>query len=124
MCDLVPFDLPTILDTSLDEKSLSPTEHRPIRKSEAEKVSFGLAYTGLRPSCPEKKSSKILIGMKTTKEPIAQANRKKVRAKADENARRHLVRSHLNELYMKILMNMRVQERNKRHLIKSHKPKH
>eukprot|EP00826_Nyctotherus_ovalis_P043631 TRINITY_DN4616_c0_g2_i1.p1 TRINITY_DN4616_c0_g2~~TRINITY_DN4616_c0_g2_i1.p1 ORF type:complete len:157 (+),score=23.35 TRINITY_DN4616_c0_g2_i1:584-1054(+) len=131
VCDLMPFDLPTILDTSLDEESLSPTENRypanPVRnarKSEAERMSLGLAFAGLRPSCPEKKTGKILIGMKPTRESVLQANKKKAKAKTDENARKHQARSYLNELYAKVLMSMRAQERNKRHVAKSYRPKH
>jgi len=142
ICNLLSFDLPTILDTSLDEESLSPRKDakgtaitsiasrfetgrmsigasrdlKTIRQNYLDKrknkLSVDLRYNNVK----LKKPRRSLINVKTTKE--------KAKPKNDENARRHLVRSHLNQLYTKLIKLVKVKEKDKRYISATVKAKH
>ena len=101
---LMSLDLPTIMDTSLDEESTSPAERSQL-KTNIGKSTFGSAIRTSYLNIKEKKS-------------IIKLNKTKEKGKIDENARKHLVRRHLNEICSKILMKMKLQENDKKHIFK------
>ena len=131
--NFLPFDLPPILDTSLDEESLSPVEDcktcraKPVnisKISETGNISFGSSFSKSRQSLVNGRINKTSLGIRINKKSIIRFNKKKLKIKDDENARKHLVRSHLTEMYSKILTKVKSQQRDKRYISKILKAKH
>jgi len=123
-----------ILDTSLDEESLSPTEHAKgaaaksaISKLKAGRMSIGISreYKTIRQTYLDKRKNKLSVDLrrqdikmsKPRKSLIKLRTQEKPKINIDENARRHLVRNHLNQLYTKIIMIVKTKEKAKRHSI-------
>eukprot|EP00826_Nyctotherus_ovalis_P047773 TRINITY_DN5541_c0_g1_i5.p1 TRINITY_DN5541_c0_g1~~TRINITY_DN5541_c0_g1_i5.p1 ORF type:complete len:176 (+),score=32.26 TRINITY_DN5541_c0_g1_i5:73-600(+) len=141
ICNLLSFDLPTILDTSLDEESLSPTEDAKetavtstASKLGAGRMSIGISreYKTVRQTYLDKRKNKLSVDLrrhdmrlnKPRRSLVKMGAREKLKVGGDENARRHLVRSHLNELYAKIVTLVRAKEKAKRHSVVILKTKH
>eukprot|EP00826_Nyctotherus_ovalis_P028673 TRINITY_DN22618_c0_g1_i5.p1 TRINITY_DN22618_c0_g1~~TRINITY_DN22618_c0_g1_i5.p1 ORF type:complete len:212 (+),score=52.27 TRINITY_DN22618_c0_g1_i5:465-1100(+) len=141
ICNLLSFDLPTILDAPLDEDSPTPTKNEKETamtsagsKFESGRMSIGVPrdYKTLRQKYLDKKNKLSVdlscnnMNMKKPRRSLIRFNeaKKKPKLDADENARRHLVRSHLNKLYTKIMMVVRTKEKERRHSIIVLKTKH
>jgi len=136
LCHLLSFNLPTILDTSLDEESVSPVEDNKVNDlTEAIKkvkknrmlIDISHEFRTTRQNYADKRKNKLSVDLRAY-ETTARINKpkhsySKSQAKIDnnskvineENERRHIVRSYLNKLYTKIVLNLRTTKKEKRH---------
>ena len=146
LCNLLSFDLPTILDTSLDEESLSPVNDNRastltgnMLKLDTGRASVGVSqeFKNIKKNYMDKRKNKLSVDLRSTEfgkltakklsKPMMtfRATKRKSKVETDENARKHLVRSHLNEIYGKVMMMVKSREKGKRHsvIILKSKPK-
>eukprot|EP00826_Nyctotherus_ovalis_P050692 TRINITY_DN6247_c0_g1_i20.p1 TRINITY_DN6247_c0_g1~~TRINITY_DN6247_c0_g1_i20.p1 ORF type:complete len:267 (-),score=24.59 TRINITY_DN6247_c0_g1_i20:135-935(-) len=135
LCHLLSFDLPTILDTSLDEESVSPAESaKPstlsgaVKKLKRKRMSIDISreFQMARQNCADARKNKLSVDLslyntagRTSKpkkvliKPQSKSNSKVIN---EVNARKHLVRSHLNKLYAKVMLRLKVMKKDKRHI--------
>lgn len=134
LCHLLSFDLPTILDTSLDEESVSPVEDaKPSDLSEAVKklrrnrmsIDVSREFRTARQNCADARRNKLSVDLslyntaartsKPKKALIKPRSKPNSKLTNEVNARRHLVRSHLNKLYAKVMFRLKVMKKDERH---------
>lgn len=128
--EIVPFKLDPILDNPAGEERLSPDKSgkNTVRYFRNSNVMVGSACLSSRDFERKEKwkcftnrnenSSPKVHSKENQKNKVDKCKTSRTKISKEENARRHIVRSHLNGLYTKIIIKVKSQLRNKRHNVK------